>query len=269
MSLPKRLWIDMTWPDFRDGDPASWIAVLPVAAVEQHGPHLPVGVDQFIMEGHLARAIPLIPDDLPVTFLPIQAVAKSNEHAAFPGTLTLSTETTLRLWTEIGESVHRAGVRKLVLLNSHGGNVPLIDIVARDLRVRLGMLTVHMSLHRFGYPAGLFTDEERVHGMHAGEIETSLMHAIRPDLVRAQEAENFVPGTLAMQRDYRWLRAGQPAGFGWMSQDIHPSGAIGDAAAATPAKGATAVDHAAGSLIELLRDVHAFPLEGLPPGPLG
>ena len=119
--MPSRFWAEWTWPDFAAADMARQIAVLPVAAVEQHGPHLPVGVDTFIMDGYLRRVVAEMPDDLPGLFLPVQAVGKSDEHIDFPGTLTLSAETIIRAWTEIGEAVHRAGVRKLVLLNAHGG----------------------------------------------------------------------------------------------------------------------------------------------------
>ncbi len=108
--MPAAYWLDLTTEDFRTRDMHRTIAVLPVAAVEQHGPHLPVGVDTFINQGYLARAAALVPEDLDVLVLPIQAVGKSNEHLAFPGTLTLSAETVIRAWTEIGESVHRAGV---------------------------------------------------------------------------------------------------------------------------------------------------------------
>jgi creatinine amidohydrolase len=147
--LPKRLWSRMTWEDFRAGDTAEWIAVLPVAAVEQHGPHLPVGVDGMIAEGYLARVQKILPDSLPVTFLPLQWVGKSDEHIAYPGTLTLSPETAIRSWIEIGEGVFRAGVRKIVIVNSHGGNGAVMEIVARDLRVRLGMLAVTSSSMRY------------------------------------------------------------------------------------------------------------------------
>ena len=132
----------------------SYIAVLPVAAIEQHGPHLPVGVDTLINQGYLERAIALTPDDMPVLFLPVQAIGKSNEHIDFPGTLTFSHETVIRAWTEIGDSVARAGCRKLIFINSHGGNVPVIDIVARELRVRRRMLAVHAAWHRLGLPRG-------------------------------------------------------------------------------------------------------------------
>src|SRR4051794_29776220 len=122
MPLPRRQWFEMTTEDFRQADTSAWIAVLPIAAIEQHGPHLPVGVDAMIMQGYLDRVVPLVPEDIPATFLPIQAVGKSNEHLAFPGTITVSAETAIRSWIEIGESVHRAGINKLLMVNSHGGN---------------------------------------------------------------------------------------------------------------------------------------------------
>jgi creatinine amidohydrolase len=266
---PKRFWTELSWPDFATGDTANWIAVLPVSAVEQHGPHLPVGVDAYIGQGYLDEVAKLLPDEIPAVFLPMQAVGKSNEHIHFPGTLTLSAETIIRLWTEIGESVHRAGVRKLVLVNSHGGNVPILDIVARDLRARLGMLAVTVSWHRFGYPEGLFSATERQHGIHAGGVETSLMMAFRPDVVREDEIRDFPPVTLAMEQEFAFLRAGTPAGFGWMAQDIQPAGAMGDATEASIEKGNACALYGARAFIELLADINRFDLSRLPAGPLG
>src|ERR1700752_2807156 len=121
--LPKPDWAEMTWADFTPADTVRWIAVLPLAAVEQHGPHLPLGVDSFIAEAYLARVHALLPADLPVSFLPLQKIGQSDEHIEFPRTLTLSAATVIRAWTEIGESLSRPGVRKLVLVTSHGGNV--------------------------------------------------------------------------------------------------------------------------------------------------
>ncbi|HVV92058.1 MAG TPA: creatininase family protein [Hyphomicrobiales bacterium] len=268
-TLPRRQWDEMSWEEIHGADTSGWIAVLPVAAIEQHGPHLPLGVDRYIIRGYIDAALPLMAADLPVSFLPLQAVGKSDEHLHFPGTLTLAPETAIAAWTEIGESVARAGVRKLVLLNSHGGNVSVIDIVARNLRVRAGMLVVTASLHRFGYPEGLFTTAETAHGIHGGDIETSLMLAFRPDLVRAERTADFTPASLAMAERYRWLSADRPFGFGWMSQDLHPSGAIGDASLASREKGEAAAAHGARALVELLHDVRRFPLDALPKGPLG
>jgi creatinine amidohydrolase len=252
--------MDLTTQEFRTRDMSRTIAVLPVAAVEQHGPHLPVGVDTHIGGGYLERAMALVPDRLDVLVLPLQAVGKSNEHLSFPGTLTLSAETAIRAWTEIGESVHRAGCRKLVIVNSHGGNVAVIDIVARELRVRLGMLAVTCAWHRFGYPDGLYTADELRHGIHAGDAETSLMLAVRPDTVRMEEARNFVPRSVAMERDFKHLRPIQPSGFGWMSEDLSPEGAMGDAASATEAKGQASLEHGARAFVELLDDVDRFAL---------
>ncbi|MCS0497437.1 creatininase family protein [Ancylobacter sp. MQZ15Z-1] len=266
---PKRFWTELAWTDFAEGDTADWIAVLPVAAVEQHGPHLPVGVDTMIGEGYIEEVMKLLPDDLPAVFLPLQAIGKSNEHIHFPGTLTLSAETVIRAWSEIGESVHRAGVRKLVIANSHGGNVPMLDVVARDLRARLGMLAVTVSWHRFGYPEGLFSPQERQHGIHAGGIETSLMMAFRPDMIRMDQVRDFPPATLAMEQEFAFLRAGTPAGFGWMAQDIQPAGAMGDATEASVEKGETCAFYGARAFVELLADVHRFDLARLPAGPLG
>ena len=252
-------WLSLTTHEFT----SDAIAVLPVAAVEQHGPHLPVGVDTYIAQAYLARACALLPRGSNVVFLPVQAVGASDEHRAFRGTLTLSPETALRAFIEIGESVHRAGIRKLVIINSHGGNIALIDLAARQLRVHHTMLAVHASWGRFGYPAGLFGDAERTHGIHGGEIETSIMLAAYPDLVRRDKIADFTPTTYAMERDYTHLRADFPAGFGWMTQDLHPSGAVGDAALATAEKGEAALAHGAQAFLALLRDVEKFDLRGL------
>ena len=269
MSLPRRRWTEMTTEDFRDPDVAEWIAVLPVAAVEQHGPHLPLGVDAMIGEGYLERALELLPDDLPVTVLPMQRVGTSAEHTAFPGTLSISPETIIRAWTEIGESVARAGVKKLILMNSHGGNTAVLDVVARSLRVRCGMLAVHCHWQRFGYPAGTFESEEIRHGIHAGGIETALMLKFRPELVRMDKAQDFRPYTIDMERDFSHLRATSPAGFGWMAQDINAAGAIGNAASGTAQDGAAALEHGARAFVELVKDVARFPMERLAVGPLG
>jgi creatinine amidohydrolase len=264
----KRDWAEMTWEDFAHADP-SWVAVLPLAAVEQHGPHLPLGTDSFIVEAYLARARKLLPDALKVAFLPLQAIGTSHEHRAFAGTLTLTPETLMRALKETAESVHRAGLRKLVFANGHGGNVAALDLVALDLRTRLNMLAVPCSLSRFGYPDGLFAPEEVAHGIHGGDVETSIMLAARPDLVRIDLAKNFRPASLAMAREFKQLRAGEPVGFGWMSQDLNASGAIGDATPATTAKGEAALAHGARAFVELLDDVARFDVAKLRKGPLG
>ncbi len=257
--LPRRWWVEMTTCDFEQL-PADTVAVLPVAAIEQHGPHLPVYVDACINAGVVERTIARLPADLPVTFLPMQAVGKSNEHLAFPGTLTLSAETLIRLWTEIGECVHRAGIRKLVLFNSHGGQPQIMDIVARDLRVRLGMFVVCTSAYSFGGSEGLFPPEEGRHGIHGGSGETSEMLALRPDLVRMELAQNFVPASVQMERDYEFLLPEGRVGFGWQTQDLHPAGACGNALDADAERGRLVLDRAAAGFAKLLTEVHRYPL---------
>ena len=266
--LPKRDWAAMTWRDFSGADTARWIAVLPVAAVEQHGPHLPLGVDAFISGAYLARVRVLLSPDLPVTFLPPQAVGISPEHTGYPGTLSISAATMMRVWTEMAESVHRAGVRKLVIVTSHGGNAPAMQVVARDLRVRLKMLAVTCGWHSFGYPEGLFGGEERQHGIHGGDIETSLMLAAAREHVRMGEAEAAMPATVALEREFAWLRGQRPVAFGWMAQDLHASGVAGDATAASAEKGEAALAHGARAFVELLHDVHRFEVTNLKDGPL-
>ena len=270
MTLPKRAWTDMTWEDIAGAGEATrrWIAILPLAAVEQHGLHLPLGVDSFIAEAYLSRVFELLPPDLPATFLPLQRIGVSIEHVDYPGTLSVSAATAIAAWTEIGESLSRAGLRKLVLVTSHGGNVAVMELVARDLRARFGMLAVTVGWHRFGYPQETFSGEEKRYGIHGGDIETSLMLAARPDTVSMQKAARAAPASLNMADEFKWLSAGRPAGFAWMTQDLHATGALGDATLATAAKGDAALSHGARSFVELLQEVDRFDLARLRDGPL-
>ncbi len=255
---PPRDWHDIYWSDVAREDAARWIAVLPLAAIEQHGPHLPLGTDVLIAEAYLARSRELLPDDLPAIFLPVQAVGISTEHLAFPGTLTLPPDVAIRSWTALGESLARAGVRKMVMVSSHGGNSAAMSLVAQDLRARLGFLAVTTAWSRFGTPDGLFADDELRHGIHGGAIETSVMLAAYPAQVRADQIKNFEPRSFAMERDYRWLSVQRPAPFAWQAQDLHPSGAIGDASAASADKGRQLLDHGSRAFCELLADVDRF-----------
>jgi creatinine amidohydrolase len=254
----------MTTADFAALDTGRVIAVLPVAAIEQHGPHLPVNVDAAINRAIIAAIVAQLPDDLPVTFLPMMPVGKSNEHMAFPGTLTLSAETLIRLWTEIGESVARAGIRKFVMLNSHGGQPQIMDIVARDLRVRLGMFAVTLNYWGVGTPNGLFPPEEAVHGIHGGSSETSLMLHLHPGLVREAERRDFVPASIAMAERYEFLRPeGAGIGFGWQTQDLNPLGACGNALDADAARGRQILEFVVPRLIRVLREIASYPLSAL------
>ncbi len=257
-TMPPRDWAHLHWPDVTPAAAAGWIAVLPLAAVEQHGPHLPLGVDMMIASAYLARVRQLLPERIPAIFLPVQPVGISTEHIAYPGTLTLPAEVAIRSWMALGESIARAGVRKLVLVSSHGGNSAAMSVVAQDLRARHGMLAVATAWSRLGTPDGLFSTKEQRHGIHGGAIETSIMLAACPDLVRADKIDNFQPGAIVMDKDYRWLSTGRPAPFAWQAQDLHRSGAVGDAAAATAENGRRLLDHGARAFCELLADMHRF-----------
>jgi creatinine amidohydrolase len=256
------------WGEFRSSefaalDPASTVAILPAAAIEQHGPHLPVMTDTAIAEGMMRLTLERLPDDLRVVVLPTQTIGKSNEHLRSPGTLTHAAETLLRGWFEIGEGVHRAGLRKLVIVNSHGGNSEVIGIVARELRVRLGMLVPTTQWRRFGLPDGMYTPFEATHGIHAGDIETSIMLHFRPDLVDMEQARMFPSRAAAMEQDYAYLRPAGQHGFGWIAQDLNPDGALGDASIATAEKGRLTAEHQVAGFVALLRDVARFPLQHL------
>ncbi|MGE5148036.1 MAG: creatininase family protein [Candidatus Eiseniibacteriota bacterium] len=259
----RRLWQEMTTEDFAALDAARVIAVLPVAAIEQHGPHLPVEVDARINAGILGRAVELLPDELPVTVLPALPVGKSNEHTAFPGTLSFSAETLIRLWTEIGESVARAGIRKMVIFNTHGGQPQIADIVARDLRVRLGLFVVTANGYALGKPPGLFPAAELKHGIHGGTVETSIMLHLRPDLVKMDKARNFVPLSAEMEGSFEILTPEGGVGFGWQTQDLNAHGACGDAASADAARGAEVVEFQARRLVQLFQEIDRFPLSAL------
>ena len=264
----RRLWQDNATTDFTGVDPERSIAVLPVAAIEQHGPHLPLATDACIGAGVVEHMLARLPAALDVSVLPMMQVGKSNEHVAYPGTLTLSAETLIRLWTEIGESVARAGLRKLVILNSHGGQPQVVDIVARDLRVRLRMFVVTLNYWAVADGPTLFSEAELCHGIHGGTAETAAMLYLRPDLVREAERRDFVPASVAMEQEYRYLRPeGGGVGFGWQTQDLHPAGACGNAADADAERGRRYVESAADGLIRLLEEVARYPLSRLATGP--
>ena len=254
-----RYWIDYPATDLRI-DPDRTIAILPTAAVEQHGPHLPIGVDTFIGQGLCDLLAARCPRALDIRLLPIMAVGKSNEHLWAPGTLTLTAETALRAWTEIGLSVARAGVRKMLIVNSHGGNTDLVSIVARELRVRAGMYCVRMGWGAGGTPSGLYSPQEASQGIHGGDNETSLMLHFRPDTV-----------DMAKARDFRWThRQGDipPVGavaHGWIASDVNPDGVAGEAHLATADKGRATAEAYVAHTIEVLEKIAAKDITGFDP----
>jgi creatinine amidohydrolase len=254
MALRKIWWTDFTASDFDSLDPARTIAVFPTAAVEQHGPHLPVGTDTIINQGHLDLLVEHLPADLDVRILPIQAIGKSNEHIWQVGTVSGTATTLIDHWTQIGLEVARSGIRKLVFVNSHGGNVSMLDIVARELRVRAGMLAVKAAWSHF-WPKDLYSDIENRHGIHGGDSETSLVLHFRPELVDMIEAEDFASVAARDEQQYKYLRPTGMLSYAWVASDINPAGAAGEASKATAEKGRATAEAAVDAFIELLREV--------------
>jgi creatinine amidohydrolase len=274
MQLPSRFWADLTSRHFAQLAASPLIdqavAVLPVAAIEQHGPHLPLSVDTTLVNGVVSASLAHLPADLPVLFLPTQQVGKSNEHIRFPGTLTLSAQTLISVWMELGASVARAGFKKLVLLNSHGGQVSVMDIVARDLRTAHDLIVYHTSWYNLPLGEavmGQFSPEEHRFGIHAGDIETSMMLALAPHLVDMAQAQNFHSSSQDRAANYPILGNGSSAKLGWHMQDYNPQGAAGNALAATAAKGHALVNAAGLQLARLLQEVSSLPLSTLKPHP--
>ncbi len=269
LMTPPRDWTAIHWPDIAKQDAARWIAVLPLAATEQHGPHLPLRTDVLIAQAYLERVRELLPGHVPATFLPVEEVGISTEHTDYPGTLTLSADAALKSWMAIGESVVGAGIKKLVIVSSHGGNSAAMTIVAQELRARHRVLAVSTAWSRFGAPDGVFSDSELRHGIHGGGVETSIMLARYPNDVCREAVANFVPASIAIEQQYRWLSTRRPAVLAWQAQDLHPSGAAGDATSASAEKGELLLDHGARAFCELLAEVDDFDVSRLVEGPCG
>ena len=265
-----RQWSELVTTDFATLDLARAIAVLPLGATEQHGPHLPLSVDANLVHGMIHAAIPSLPPDLPALFLPVQRVGYSPEHSAFAGTLSLKAETVIRLWTDIAESVYASGVRKLVLFNAHGGQVGLMDTVARDWRARLGLLVYSVSWFDLPLHASNGSDllerctpEERRFGVHGGQLETAMMLALKPRLVRRGRMKPFESSSAARARDFPILGNGRSARLAWAAQDLNPEGAAGDAGAAVLEDGLALVESVGRSLASLLIEIDRLPADTL------
>ncbi len=258
---PLRFWAELKTTDFAKLNAARGIAVLPVAAIEQHGPHLPLSVDTDLVNGLIAHTLPLLPANLPVLFLPTQTVGRSIEHTAFAGTLTLSAGALIQTWLDLGECVARAGLKKLVLLNSHGGNVSTIDIVGRELRARYGLTVLMVNSFALALPAevnALFSADEHRFGVHGGDMETSMMLALHPERVDMAAAQNFASSSQHRAVNFTVLGDGRSAKLAWAAQDLNACGAAGNAAAATAAKGRAVLQASAATLARLLAEFDAL-----------
>lgn len=253
-------WADCRSSDFATMDARQTVAVLPLGATEQHGPHLPLSVDTDLVNGVIDQALQHLNDTDPVLVLPTLNVGLSTEHTAFAGTLSLSSQTALALWLEMGASVARAGVRKLLLFNAHGGHVGLMDVVARELRGQHGLTVFGSSWYQLPLGAAMdaFSAKEQRFGVHAGDIETSMMLALKPTAVHMQAAQSFDSASQTRAQRFTLLGDGRSAKLGWHMQDYNPHGAAGDASAATAEKGQALLMQAGEQLAALMRELVAF-----------
>lgn len=261
-----RRWSDLTAPEVEDLVAHDPVVVLPTAAVEQHGPHLPLSTDVDIGEGLVAEAVRGLPDGFAVAVLPTMAVGTSDEHGGVGGTLTLPPEAVIDAVVSIGRSLARAGVRRLVLANSHGGNRAALDIAALRLRQEHLMLAVKAHWFRFPVPDGVDLPEgEWRHGLHGGAVETAMMMHLRPDAVRRDRIHDFPSLGQELERMLRRLGPEGVASFAWEAHDLNPDGVTGNATLATPALGRLLVEGYGAVLAEIIRDARRFPLGHLQP----
>lgn len=259
MPPPFRYWIDLTTAEFAEIDRARLVALLPVGATEQHGPHLPLSVDSRIAAALVKRVSDALPAEFPLSVLPMLHFGVSPEHADYPGTLSISAETMLSLLMDVGRSVAAAGIRKLAILNSHGGQPQLLDIAAQQLRRECRLLVFPLNGYRYWSVEKHFGAEEAAFGIHGGAAETSIMLAIAVEAVRRGKLADFRSLAADMAKRFKHLRPyGRIASFGWQVQDLNPAGAVGDAARADAAKGEALLAEAAATLGEILREIDAL-----------
>ncbi len=225
-------------------DKESIPVIIPTGAIEQHGPHLPVGVDSILGQAYLGAALPLVAENVPVYVTPPITIGKSDEHRGFPGTLFISTKTLGRLLTSIARQLHTWGFRTIAILNTHGGNISVLRYSMRQIQSELGMRVV---LLRPTYKPPLSAQED-AYGLHANEVETSNMLEVTEGLVDMSQARCEYPARVGEPGELR--PEGAPATFTWITSDVSRSGIIGDAAAATPEKGKEWVANYAQSLAQ-------------------
>jgi creatinine amidohydrolase len=254
-------WQEFTTSELMGLDPEHTVGLLPLGAIEQHGPHLPLATDALIAEALARSTLERVQHGLLV--LPPMSVGHSLEHIDFEGTLSISAEALLASWLDLGRSVARAGLRKLILLNTHGGNIPVVQLAALRLRQELGMFVVRANYFSLGSPPGLFVEEELRHGIHGGEMETSLMLHLRPDLVRRSALMDFRALTHDMAQRGGLIGPEKPIGFGWMSQDLNEHGVCGNAERATAERGALLFAFLADKVASLVSECQSLPLSTL------
>lgn len=247
------------------------VVILPLGATEQHGPHLPVTTDSDINRGLLERALSRVPPDLPIAVCAPIDIGASDEHLDDPregnpgqGTVSIGDDGVKTLILREGGSLARAGVRRLVLHNAHGGNRHAMAIAALELRRRERMLVVSASWYRFDRPGDVdLPESEWQHGLHGGAVETAMMLHLHPDRVRTGRVRRFASFGEELAQAGSTIGPEAAAPFAWKAWDLNPDGVVGDATLATPAMGRRLVEHYGDTLAAVIRDARAFPLDRL------
>ncbi len=259
----KQRWVEFTSDELAQAASRNTVAILPLAAVEQHGPHLPLGVDLFLVESFIDVALEHAQAQDQMIVLPTMQLGLSTEHEGFKGTLSLSAEMAITWCHTMARAVAHAGISKLLLFNSHGGNVGLMDIVGRDIRSKTGLLVFHSNWYDLAQNelmSELFGQDELRFGVHAGDAETSLMMAIRPDLVQNSLLADHPSAATLKAKHFPILGDGHSVKQSWMTQDYSPTGAMGNATRASAEKGSRLLEHVGHRLIALTREIANFQL---------
>jgi creatinine amidohydrolase len=253
----------LTWMEIRDLEKRNAALVLPVGAIEQHGPHLPVVTDLLLAERFLDLALERLPDTVNIWRLPALSFGKSNEHSGYPGTFTLSASTLLSAVRDLAKAALESGFRRLVLLNSHGGNRAALDLIARDIRAEFGLMVFSVFPPALAPDPLETSDAEKKFGIHAGDWETSVMLALAPELVKMDLANSSFPSFGA---EHLTLTT-SGASVAWLTRDWNATGTWGDATLASAERGRARIVPVVAKLAQVLREIASFEIPD--PGTLG
>lgn len=258
--MSSRYWGNLKTTDFDKIDLSNAIAIMPTGSIEQHGPHLPLCVDAKITEGILKKVMEMTPNELDVLVLPVLPIGKANEHEDYKGTLSLATNTIINYWMDIANSVVRTGLKKILILNGHGGQTNITQIVARELRVMNDVLVVPINWWSLRPKEHLYTENEYFYGVHGGAEETSVMLHLSRDLVDENEICDFTPKAYDSLKEFPLLHMAG-VNYAWKAKDLNESGACGNASLSSSEDGVKIVDECSSMIIELLREMSRFNLD--------
>ena len=245
-----------TWKQVEALPKEETLIILPTAAIEQHGHHLPLATDTLLNNLSVGKALEMLEPEYHIYALAPVCYGKSNEHLGYPGTISMSASTYMAVIHDIASSLHSGGFRKLVLINSHGGNSALNEVMAREIRAEFGMRVFSMGAGG-GYKAEGMSEQERKYGFHANEGETSLLLYATPDLVHT---DKYTANYIARVDDPPSLISPEngACNYAWLTRDIAPSGVMGDPSGSTAEKGKLWCEGGAKNVAAVLREMYYY-----------